>query len=169
MSGTNNIEMSAILAADNDWAIGRNGALLAHIPEDMKYFKATTTDSVVVMGRKTWDSFPKRPLPQRENCIISRSIKSAEGARVFGSVEDFLRYAQGVSSRIFVIGGGEIYRALLPYCSKVYLTRIYENFCGDVFFPDIEHDKEWTLTQASAPIESGCRKIRFMLYERTGQ
>lgn len=160
------LRMSAILAADNDWAIGRDGGLLARIPEDMRFFKNTTIGTTVVMGRKTWDSFPKRPLPERENCVISRTLKQAEGARVFGSVEEFLEYAKGVSGEIFVIGGGEIYRHLLPECSRVYVTRIYESFGGDVFFPEIDRDGEWECTEASAVAESGCRRIRFMLYER---
>lgn len=163
------LHMSAILAADNDWAIGRDGGLLARIPEDMRFFKDTTTGTTVVMGRKTWDSFPKRPLPERENCVISRTLKSAEGARVFGSAEDFLEYAKGVSGEIFVIGGGEIYRQLLPECQRVFVTRIYESFGGDTFFPEIDRDGEWECTEASALAESGCHKIRFMLYERKGR
>lgn len=166
MSNETSNTMSAILVADNDWAIGRNGNLLARLPEDMKHFKNTTNGALVVMGRKTWDSFPKRPLPERENCVISRTLNTAEGARIFGSVEEFLNYIPNVNKSVFVIGGGEIYRELLPYCGRIYLTRVYENFGGDVFFPDIEKSGEWELIESSAPIESGCHKIRFMLYER---
>lgn len=166
MSDNKRFSFSAILVADNDWAIGRNGGLLARLPEDMKHFTSTTKGALVVMGRKTWESFPKRPLSERDNCIISRTLNSAEGARIFSSVKDFLDYSESVSKEIFVIGGGEIYRALLPYCSRVYLTRVYENFGGDVFFPDIERSGEWELKEASAPVDSGCHKIRFMLYER---
>lgn len=163
---TKTARMSAILAADNDWAIGKDGGLLAHIPEDMKFFKSMTTGSIVVMGRKTWESFPKRPLPERENCVISRTMSQAEGARVFGSVEAFLEYAKSASGEIFVIGGGEIYRQLLPECDRVFVTRIFESFGGDAFFPDIDASPEWECTEASSPIESKCRRIRFMLYER---
>ena len=70
--------MTIILAADCDWAIGRDGGLLAHIPADMKFFRETTKNSTVVMGRKTWDSFPKRPLPNRVNCVISRSVRELD-------------------------------------------------------------------------------------------
>lgn len=159
--------MTLILAADCDWAIGKDGKLLAHIPADMKFFKETTTGSTVVMGRKTWDSFPKKPLPDRVNCVISRSLNQLDGAEVFGSVEDFLKYAENVSGRIYVIGGAEIYRQLLPYCDEAFITRIYESFAGDTFFTDIEHDKEWTLKEVSPIMESMCRKIRFFRYERT--
>lgn len=158
--------MTIILAADNDLAIGKDGGLLAHIPEDMKFFRETTKNSTVVMGRKTWDSFPKRPLPNRVNCVISRSVTQLDGAQVFASVEDFLKYAQGAEGKVFVIGGGEIYKQLLPYCDEAFITRIYECFGGDVFFTDIEHDKDWQLAEVSPAIQSECRTIRFFRYVR---
>lgn len=161
--------MTIILAADCDWAIGKDGGLLAHIPADMKFFRETTRNSTVVMGRKTWDSFPKKPLPDRVNCVISRSVKELDGAQVFGSVEDFLSCAKTAEGRIFVIGGGEIYRQLLPYCDEALITRIYESFDGDVFFPDLEHDKDWELAEVSPVVESECRAIRFFRYVRKTQ
>lgn len=158
--------MTLILAADCDWAIGKDGNLLAHIPEDMKFLRETTTGSTVVMGRKTWDSFPKKPLPDRKNCVISRMVKQLDGAEVFGSVEDFLKYAEKAEEKIYVIGGAEIYKQLLPYCDEALITRIYECFHGDVFFEDIEHDRDWELKEVSPAIESECRRIRFFRYER---
>ena len=85
---------------------------------------------------------------------------------VFGSVEDFLGFAEKAQGKVFVIGGGEIYRELLPYCGEAYITRIYESFSGDVFFTDIEHDKDWELTEVSPVISSECRNIRFFHYIR---
>jgi len=158
--------MTIILAADNDLAIGKNGKLLAHIPADMEFFKKTTTGGIVVMGRKTWDSLPKKPLSDRENCVISRTVDALDGARVFGSVEDFCDYAKKADGKIFVIGGAEIYRQLLPHCDEVLITRIYESFGGDVFFEDIEHDKGFKLKEVSPVIESACRRIRFFRYKR---
>ena len=158
--------MTIILAADCDWAIGKDGGLLAHIPEDMKFFKQTTAGSTVVMGRKTWESIGAKPLPERTNCVISRTVKSLEGAQVFGSVEDFLKFAEKAEGKVFVIGGGEIYRELLPYCDEAYITRIYECFNGDVFFTDIEHDKDWELAEVSPIVSSECRNIRFFRYVR---
>ena len=98
--------MTIILAADSDWAIGRDGGLLAHIPEDMKFFRETTANSTVVMGRKTWESIGAKPLPGRVNCVISRSVKQLDGAQVFGSVEEFLGFAEKAEGKVFVIGGG---------------------------------------------------------------
>ena len=111
--------MTIILAADSDWAIGRDGGLLAHIPEDMKFFRETTANSTVVMGRKTWESIGAKPLPGRVNCVISRSVKQLDGAQVFGSVEEFLGFAEKAEGKVFVIGGGLaliIYFLYLVYC-----------------------------------------------------
>lgn len=158
--------MTIILAADHDWAIGKDGGLLTNVPEDMKFFRETTKGSTVVMGRKTWDSLPKKPLPDRVNCVLSRTMKSAEGAQVFASVEDLLNFTKNANGKVFVIGGAEVYKELLPHCDEAYITRIYENFYGDVFFEDIEHDKEWELLEASPAISSECRNIRFFHYKR---
>lgn len=160
--------MTIILVADNNWAIGKNGDLLARLPEDMKRFREITTGHTVVMGRKTYESFPKRPLPNRVNCVISRTQKSIEGAEVFGSVEEFLQYAKSVEDEIFVIGGGEIYRQLLPYCDKAYITRVYESFEGDTFFTDIDALPEWEAVKSSEIIETNGFKIRFTDYARKG-
>lgn len=157
--------MTIILVADNDWAIGAKGRLLTNIPEDMKHFRETTSGSTVVMGRKTYESFPKRPLPNRENCVISRGAEF-EGVKMFRSVESFLEYAATVSGEIYVIGGGEIYAELLPYCDCALITRVYECFGGDVFFEDIDELPEWELVETSPVIETGCHNIRFMLYKR---
>ena len=158
--------MTIILAADMEWAIGKDGGLLARLPEDMKSFRAITKGHTIVLGRKTYESFPKRPLPERENCVISRSVKELSGAKVFGSIEDFLEYAKTKSGEIFVCGGGEIYRALLPYCDRAIITRVYECFGGDTFVPDFDALPDWKLTEQSAPVETGCHLIKFMVYER---
>lgn len=158
--------MTIILAADNDWAIGKDGGLLADIPEDMKFFRETTKGSTVVMGRKTWNSLTKKPLPGRVNCVLSRSAGQLEGAQVFSNVDELLKFTAKTEGKVFVIGGGEIYKQLLPYCDEAFITRIYENFGGDVFFEDITRDKDWEFAEASSAIESGCRRIRFFRYIR---
>ena len=158
--------MTLILVADNDWAIGRDGGLLTRLPEDMKFFRETTTGHAVVMGRKTWESFPKRPLPDRENLVISRTAKQLDGARVFGSVEEFLDFSREYDREIYVTGGGEIYAQLLPYCDTALITRVYECFGGDTFVSDFDALPDWKLTEQSAPVETGCHLIKFMVYER---
>ena len=158
--------MTLILVADNDWAIGKNGDLLARLPADMKRFRETTTGHTVVMGRKTYESFPKRPLPDRVNCVISRTVKELEGAEVFGSVEDFLEYAKGVQDEIFVIGGGEIYAQMLPYCNKALITRVFESFGGDTFFTNIDALPDWKRVCESEITETNGYKIQFIDYVR---
>lgn len=162
------MKMTFILVADNDWAIGRNGDLLTRLPADMKRFREITTGHTVVMGRKTYESFPKRPLPDRVNCVISRTCTDIEGAKVFGSIEEFLEYAKSVQDEIFVIGGGEIYRQMLPYCDKAIITRVYESFAGDTFFTDMDKLDDWEISEASDIIETNCHKIRFINYVRKG-
>ncbi len=158
--------MKLILAADNDWAIGREGGLLARLPEDMKFFRETTTGHAVVMGRKTWESFPKRPLPDRENFVLSRTLKQADGAKVFGSVEEFLEFAKDYDGEIYVIGGGDVYKQLLPYCDTALITRVYECFGGDTFFTDIDALPGWEIAETSPVIKTDCYNIRFFKYVR---
>ena len=161
--------MCIILVMDNDCAIGKDGGLLCKLPEDMKHFRETTKGSIVIMGRKTYESFPKRPLPDRENLVLSRSCAAAEGAEVFSDIPSVLERVKDSAKPVFVIGGAEIYRQLAPYCDEALITRVYENFGGDVFFEDIEHDPEWTLCESSAVIDTNCRKIRFFRYVRNTQ
>lgn len=160
--------MTLILVMDNDCAIGRCGGLLCRLPKDMKRFRALTEGSAVVMGRKTYESFPKRPLPDRRNIVLSRSAAAIDGAEVFGDTDKLLEYLKTLSEPVFVIGGGEIYRELEPYCDEALITRVYENFGGDVFFHDIEHDRSWTLAESSPVIETGGRQIRFLRFVRGG-
>lgn len=158
--------MTLILVMDNDCAIGKNGDLLYRLPEDMKHFRETTKNSTVIMGRKTYESFPKRPLPDRENLVLSRNSKKIDGARVFPDIKSLLKYANSLENRVFVIGGGEIYEQLLPHCDEALVTRVYESFGGDVFFTDIEHSPDWVLAEASPVIETNGKNIRFLRFVR---
>lgn len=161
--------MRIILVMDNDCAVGKDGGLLCSLPEDMKHFRETTKNSVVIMGRKTYESFPKRPLPGRENLVLSRSGAPIEGVEVFSDIPSVLARVKNSEKPVFVIGGAEIYRQLAPYCDEALITRVYENFGGDTFFEDIEHDPEWELAESSAVIETNCHKIRFFRYVRDRQ
>jgi dihydrofolate reductase len=137
--------ISIIVAVSENLAIGKDNKLLWHISEDLKYFKRITAGHTVIMGRKTWESIG-RPLPNRRNIVVSRSLKadSLPGADLFPSLEDALSASGGEGERseeVFVIGGGEIYRQALPLADKIYLTRVHINISdADTFFPDF--DKE---------------------------
>lgn len=161
--------MTLILVMDNDHAIGKNGGLLCRLPEDMKNFRAVTLNSTVIMGRKTYESFPKRPLPDRENLVLSRSGKELDGAKVFSDIDSLMEYVKTVKNKVFVIGGGEIYNQLAPYCDEALITRLYENIGGDVFFEDIEHDPDWALAESSFVIETGGKNIRVLRFVRKNQ
>ena len=158
--------MTLILVMDNDCAIGKDGGLLCSLPEDMKRFRETTLGSVVITGRKTYESFPKRPLADRENLVLSRSSAEIEGAEVFADIESVLSRVKGIEKNVFVIGGAEIYKQLEPFCDEALITRVYESFAGDAFFEDIEHNRAWELSESSPVIETNCKKIRFLKFVR---
>ena len=116
--------MNAIAAVSLDWGIGQGNGLLFHISEDMRRFRALTTGGTVLMGRRTLDSMPNgRPLPQRRNIVLTRQPDfHREGVEVVHSIQEALALA---GEDAWVIGGGEIYAALLPYCRRCYITRVY--------------------------------------------
>ena len=127
--------MKAIVAIDNNWGIGKNNDLLVSIPEDMKFFKETTMNKTVVMGRKTLESFPGgKPLKNRKNIVLTRS-KITEDCLVCSNMEDVLRITDNDS---FVIGGGSIYRQFLPYIDTFYVTKIYKDLEATVFIPNLD-------------------------------
>ena len=145
--------ISAIVAVNNDWGIGYNGDLLEHIPEDLKYFKALTTGHAVVMGSKTWDSLPKKPLPDRTNIIISREGNLLlENGAIRLKLEDLnLDYFE---TDVFIIGGGSIYQQLLPFCDRVYVTKIYKSHEQvDTYFPNLDELNDWA-PAACGPIQT---------------
>lgn len=140
--------MKMIAAADRNWGIGKDGKLLVSIPADMKYFRSMTLGNAVIMGRKTLESFPGgRPLPGRLNIVLtSREDFQAEGVLAVHSVEEAVKTARAIEDReVFVIGGGQVYEALLPYCDTAYVTRIDYVYEADTRFPDLDRDPEWEL------------------------
>lgn len=122
--------MNAIAAVSRDWGIGRAGELLFHIPEDLRRFRALTTGGTVIMGRKTLDSLPGgRPLPNRRNLVLTRNAAFARpGVETVRSPEELPALLEGQDpDRVWVCGGGEIYRLLLPWCRTCHITRVYED------------------------------------------
>lgn len=127
-----------IVAIAQNGAIGKDNDLLWHISDDLKHFKAITSGHPVVMGRKTWESLPKKPLPKRRNIVISRDESFApEGAEVFHSINSLLKKLPE-DEEVFVMGGAAIYEALLPWTEKLYVTKVNADFEADVFFPTID-------------------------------
>ena len=157
--------MNAIVAVDENWGIGRNGQLLARISADLRRFKALTTGHAVILGRKTLQTFPGgRPLPGRENLIMSTTMDAApEGAKVFRDLDSLLDYAP---EDAFVIGGETVYRELLPYCGKAYVTKIHQTFDADAFFPVLDDLDGWKVTETEGPFEENGVAFSYVTYER---
>lgn len=142
--------MNCIAAVDENWGIGKDGKLLTSIPGDMKFFRETTRGKTVIMGRKTLESFPqKKPLKGRENIVITANPDyEAPGAILVHSVEEALEAVKDTDPEdVFVIGGGSIYKAMLPYCTKAYITKIDYSFDADTHFPNLDQDPAWKLTE----------------------
>lgn len=140
--------MNLIVAVDKNWAIGKDNKLLVSIPADMKFFRETTKGNVVVMGRKTLESFPQgQPLQKRVNIVISQNKDyQVKGAVVVHSIEEAVEEAKKYEGDIYVIGGESIYRAMLPYCQMALVTKIDHAYEADTYFPNLDEDSEWELT-----------------------
>lgn len=161
--------MNLIAAVDNNWAIGYKGNLLERIPEDLKNFKKLTTGKVVVLGRKTLETFPnKKPLPNRTNIILSRNPEyKVEGAIVVHSKEELFEELNKYNDNdIFIIGGESIYRMMLPYCTMAYVTRIYNTYDADTYFPNLKQDTDWILWEYGEMKHYQYTEYNFCKYER---
>lgn len=134
-------KISLIAAVDEQLGLGKNNQLLCHLPADLKHFKALTLGKPILMGHNTFTSIG-RPLPQRQNIVLSRSPLEHEGIEVVHSLENALLLVEGVSE-LMVIGGASIFEQIWPRAKKVYLTRIHHLFESDVYFPAINEDN-WT-------------------------
>lgn len=169
--------IAAIVAVDNDWGIGYKGDLLEYIPNDLKHFKKLTTGNVVVMGKNTWDSLPNKPLPDRLNVVIDfvKGINYIDDA-IYGNLKDVVgmmkfsnekAIALNEESNWFIIGGGSIYKQLLPYCDRVYITKIYKNHENiDTYFPNLDKDTSWTSSPIGGPQEYNGISYQFWQYDR---
>ena len=142
--------MIAIVAVERGWGIGLEGKLLLRNPADMNRFKERTMGHPVILGRKTLESFPGgKPLPGRDNLVLSRTLTEVpQGAKLFRDVDSLLAAAPDDS---FVIGGGEVYRQLLPYCDEAQVTYVDAPIPADAFFPNLNDDPDWTLTESEGP------------------
>jgi len=127
--------MKAIVAMAQNRIIGSEGKIPWHLPQDLQFFKATTLGHPIVMGRKTYESIGK-PLPERQNIVLSRTMNETQGVTLVRSTEELLSLPS--SSAFFVIGGAEIYRLLLPYCEELLVTHVRGAVVGDTSFPDFE-------------------------------
>jgi dihydrofolate reductase len=159
--------ISIIVAVADDWGIGRDNELLWHIPEDLKRFKKLTTGNAVIMGKKTWDSLPKKPLPGRKNIVLTDNQKdSFEGAMVALSIDEALKYCEN-GEEVFIIGGGSVYRQFMTIADRLYITHVHKTAPADIYFPEIDPQK-WEVTESengTAEIDGGIT-YTYTIYNR---
>ena len=157
--------MELIAAVDRNWGIGREGDQLCYIPADLKRFQRLTTGHTVILGRKTLATFPGgRPLKNRRNLILSRDPQFCpEGGEVFRDIQSLLDAAPPDA---FVIGGASVYRALLPYCNRAYITKIEYTWPADAFFPNLDIRPEWRRIDQGESLSYGEIFFRYVTYER---
>ncbi len=130
--------ISIIVAVSEDWGIGKDNELLWHISEDLKRFKRLTSGNTVIMGKKTWESLPIRPLPGRKNIVLTDDLKEIfEGSVTVYSIEDALSKCEK-GEEIFVIGGGSVYRQFMPIADRLYITHVHRKTLADIYFPEID-------------------------------
>ena len=161
--------MNLIVAVDENWAIGYKNELLIRIPADMKMFRQETTGKVVVLGRKTLETFPNgQPLKNRTNIILStKKDYQVKDAIVVHSIEELLEELKNYPSEdIYIIGGETVYRQMLPYCDVAHVTRIDRKYEADAFFPNLEEEGNWEITAASDEQSYFDTTYTFVKYER---
>jgi len=161
--------MNLIVAVDKNWGIGKENKLLVSIPSDMKFFREETTGNVVVMGRKTLESFPNgQPLRDRVNIILSKDKNyRVDGAIVVNNEAQLLaKLKEYDQERIYVIGGGSIYEMLLPHCKVAHVTRIDFAYEADTYFPDLDKLSDWRISATSDEQTYFDLEYYFVKYER---
>ena len=139
--------MNLIVAVYDDWGIGRDGTQPIALRTDRKFFRETTRGAMVIVGRRTIDDFPgKMPLPGRINVVLTRSDLDIPGFAVCHSPEEAAEFAK-TAERAMVIGGGSIYRQMLPFCDQAYVTKVHVTPESDTFFPNLDENPDWGLSE----------------------
>ena len=163
--------MNIIAAVDKNWAIGKNNNLLVRIPIDQKFFRETTTGRVVVMGRKTLESFPGgMPLKNRTNIVLTHNMNyKVKDAVVVHSMEELHQELEKYDSKdVYVIGGEKIYAQLLDECDVAHITKINYAYDADAYFPNLDERKDWKITADSEEQTYFDLEFYFYKYERVG-
>lgn len=154
--------LSIIVAVAQNNIIGGDNKLLWHLSEDLKRFKQITMNHPIIMGRKTFESLPNI-LPGRDHIILTRDENykvDSERVTVINNIEEILDKYSNSKEEVFVIGGGEIYNLLYPYCKKLYLTKVKDKFKGDTYFPEIDYN-DWEIIYSSGEKINNSNKLAF--------
>lgn len=161
--------MNIIVAVDKNWAIGKDNQLLVSIPADMKLFRQETMNKVVVMGRKTLESFPNGlPLKKRTNIVLTGNKDyKVKDAIVVNTVEDLLKEIEKYpKDQVYCIGGDSVYKLLLPYCDTAHVTKIDFGYEADRYFPNLDEMDDWEITDESEEQTYFDLEYQFVKYER---
>ena len=162
--------MKLIVCVDANWGIGYKNELLVRIPSDQKFFRETTTGKVVVMGRKTLESFPGgKPLKNRVNIVLSSSDKTSkvEDEIYVKTIDDCLELLKQYNEDdVYIIGGASIYKQFLPYCDTAYVTKVDREFSADTYFPNLDKDDEWEIVSESDEQTYFDNTFAFLTYKR---
>lgn len=161
--------MNLIVAADNNWGIGRDNGLLASLPTDMKYFREHTQGKVVIMGRKTLESLPgQRGLPDRTNYVLSANpdFEAENCIIVHDEYELFDEVSQYDPDDLFVIGGASLYNRFYRYCDRLYVTRMDGDLNADAFIVNFDEDPDFVIVSESEPVTENGVTFRFLVYEK---
>jgi dihydrofolate reductase len=162
--------ISIIVAVSEDLGIGKNNELLWHISEDLKRFKNLTYGKTVVMGKKTWESLPKKPLPGRKNIVVTDLPgERFDGAVSAYSIEDSLNKCEK-GEEVFIIGGGSIYSQFMPLADRLYITHVHKQAPADIYFPEID-PAVWKVTakEEFKTTDEGSIPYTYIIYDRRGQ
>ena len=158
--------MDVIVAVYDDWGIGKNGTQPIALSADRKFFRETTRGAMVIVGRRTVEDFPEqKPLPGRVNVVLSRNAREIPGFTVCQSPEEAVLLAEK-TEKAFVIGGGSIYRQMLPQCDRAYVTKVHAKPESDTFFPDLDKDADWNLEEVLLSGEENGIAYEMCLYKR---
>ena len=158
--------MELIVAVYDDWGIGCDGTQPVALTADRKFFRETTRGAMVIAGRRTIEDFPgKKPLPGRVNLVLTRSNLEIPGFTVCHSPEEAAQIAEE-AERAMVIGGGSVYRQMLPMCDKAYITKVHTTPASDTFFPNLDADINWELSEILQSGEENGISYEMCLYTR---
>ena len=158
--------MDLIVAVYDDWGIGKDGTQPIALSTDRKFFRETTRGAMVIVGRRTIDDFPgKKPLPGRVNVALTRSDAEIPGFTICHSPEEAAEMAKD-AEKAFVIGGGTIYRQMLPLCDRAYVTKVHVKPESDTYFPNLDEDDAWELTEVLQSGEEDGISYEMCLYCR---
>ena len=158
--------MDAIVAVYDDWGIGCEGDQPIALRADRKFFRRTTANSTVIVGRKTVGSFPgQQPLPKRRNILLSRQDITIPGFETAHSPEEAMELSNN-DERVFVIGGGTVYRQMLPQCCRAVITKVHTTAPCDTWFPNLDEDEAWDVAEVSEPHDHEGLIFRYVTYKR---